>query len=79
MKYASCFTIQNTLGFIDFFKQPLPVFNIKGRSDVPSYCGAFSSVLIMLILSIYGLYKFVKMLDRENPNIANWVEYGAID
>ena len=59
VRYASCFTIRNTLEMVDFFKRPLPVFNIRGRDLVPSYCGAFTSLLILLVVTIYGLSKFV--------------------
>ena len=59
VRYASWFSIPNTLHNLDMFKKPLPVFNIKGRSVVPSYCGVFTSVLIVTILTIYGLSKFI--------------------
>ena len=46
---------------------------------VPSYTGAFTSVLISVIVAIYGLSKFVQLLNRQNPNISSWTENDAID
>ena len=57
--YDSCFSVQGTIEMVDMFKKPLPAFNIRGSSEVASYCGAFTSVLISLILTVYGLSKFI--------------------
>ena len=59
VRYTSGFSLKSTIEAIDLFKRPLPGFNIKGRSDVASYCGAFASVLMALILTVYGLSKFI--------------------
>ena len=63
----------------DLFKQPLPHFNIRGRDNVPSLWGVLASVLIMAIVTVYSLSKFIQMMSRHNPNIASWIEHGAID
>ena len=57
--YASPFTLSNTMDFLDLFKMPLPSFNMRGRSHIPSFCGVFATILICLIASVYGLSKFI--------------------
>lgn len=78
-RYAQRFTLSNTLDTIDLFKKPLPAFNMRGRSHVPSFCGAFASVLVLMIVTLYGLSKFFHLIMKHNPNIASWVEQGTQD
>ena len=77
--YASKFTLDNTLEALDLFKRPLPAFNMRGRTHVPSLCGAFVSVLMCLVVTVYGLSKFIQMMSRNNPNIASWLDQGALE
>ena len=72
--FASTFTLQNTIDAIDQFKKELPTFNIKGKTHVPSYFGAFMSVQIALIVILYGMTKFIQLTSRLNPNVSSWVE-----
>ena len=46
---------------------------------MPSFCGAFASVLVLMIVTLYGLSKFFHLIMKHNPNIASWVEQGAQD
>ena len=77
--YTQIFTLENTLDTIDLFKQPLPAFNMRGRFHVPSLCGAFASVLITLIVTVYGMSKFIQMMSKHNPNISSWIEQGVVE
>ena len=46
---------------------------------MPSLWGVLASVLIMAIVTVYGVSKFIHMLNKRNPNLASWVDTGAID
>ena len=76
--FTSSFTLQNTIDAIDLFKKNLPTFNMKGKTHVPSYFGAFMSVLVALIVTLYGLTKFIQLTSKHNPNVSSWVEQGAV-
>ena len=76
--FARSFTLQNTIDAIDLFKKRLPTFNMKGKTHVPSYCGAFVSVLVALIVTLYALTKFIQLTSKHNPNVSSWFEQGAI-
>ena len=36
------------------------------------------SVLISLIVIVYGLTKFIQLTSKHNPNVSSWVEQGAV-
>ena len=76
--FASTFTLQNTIDAIDMFKKELPTFNMKGKTHMPSYFGAFMSVLVALIVVVYGLTKFIQLTSKHNPNVSSWFEQGEI-
>ena len=73
-RYASPFTLSNTMDFLDLFKSPLPSFNMRGRSHIPSFCGVFATILIYLIASVYGLSKFIQMMQKHNPDVSSFLE-----
>ena len=59
-------------GFIrslDFFKEPIPGFNIEGRAGVGSLLGIVISVSLVIIMSLYGSMKFDVLVNRVNPTI----------
>ena len=76
--FSSTFTLQNTIDAIDLFKKELPTFNMKGKTHVPSYFGAFMSVLVALIVTVYALTKFIQLISKHNPNVSSWIEQGAV-
>ena len=45
---------------------------------VPSFFGAFMSVLVALLVILYGLTKFIQLTSKHNPNVSSWVEQGAV-
>ena len=73
-RYASAFTLSNTLEFLDLFKVPLPAFNLRGRDHIPTFFGAFTTVLVWLIVSVHGLSTFIQMMQRHNPNVSSFLE-----
>ena len=67
---SSTFTLQNTFDSIDLFNKELPTFNMKGKTHVSSYFGAFMSVLVSLIVIVYRLTKFNQLTSKQNPNVS---------
>ena len=63
---------------LDFFQKPLPMFNIKGRSTVPSLSGGLISLLIIIVIGLYSAVKFKHMAEKQNPSISSFIEYGAL-
>ena len=50
--------LRNYMDKIDLFKQPLPGFNIRGRTNVSSIPGGIVSLFMLLILLFYAALKF---------------------
>ena len=74
----SFFLLQNTLSALDLFDKPLPVFNIKGSSSVPSITGALVSSLIYILLALYASYSFIHVITRHSPSISSYMETGVV-
>ena len=36
------------------------------------------SVLVALVVTVYGLTKFIQLTSKHNPNVSSWVEQGAV-
>ena len=41
---------------------------------MPSYFGAFTTVLVGLVATVYGLVKFIHMMQKHNPNVSSFLE-----
>ena len=52
------FRLQNSLETLDLFKQPLPQFNMHGRTKIPTITGAIMSFIIVNVMLLYSLTKF---------------------
>ena len=59
---------------IDLFPQPIPGFNLKGRSTVASIPGCLVSFLILVMLFLYGTHKLGQLISKTNPNVSSYVE-----
>ena len=57
---------------MDSFGEQLPSFNLKGKDSVNSVLGGIFSLALSLIIFMYGLLKFLHLLDRHNPNISSY-------
>ena len=77
--YYRRWSTQSMLTWIDFFQQPLPTFNIKGRKSVASWPGGMCSFAIILLLLIYGAVKVVQLLSRTNPHVSSYTEKNFYD
>ena len=59
-------------GFItsfDFFKKPIPGFNIEGRAGVGTLLGSLISISLVIVMLLYGSTKFDILVNRLNPTI----------
>ena len=55
---------------MDAFGKNLPTFNIKGNDRVDTIAGGFFSIILYMIVFMYGILKFSHMISRQNPNIS---------
>ena len=55
---------------MDSFGEHLPSFNLRGKDSVNSVLGGIFSLALGLIIFMYGLLKFLHLIDRHNPNIS---------
>ena len=51
------FRLQNSLETLDLFKQPLPQFNMRGRTMIPTITGAIMSFIIVIVMLLYSMTK----------------------
>lgn len=70
--------LNDVLEKFDFFPRALPTFNIKGRDAVPSSIGGLLSLVLTMILSIYGIAKLNTLINRSAPIVANYTDQGAV-
>ena len=70
--------LRNGFYRLDLFQQPLPGFNVRGHSTIPSLAGVICSLLIMLVTLLYAGLKFNHLITRHNPQITTYVERNAI-
>ena len=58
---------------LDFFGENLS-FREDKKNSFTTNCGAILSLLIMMLVAIYGQKKFVDMIDREDALIQVYTE-----
>ena len=61
--------VSATIRSWDFFKQPIPGFNIEGKVDAGTLLGSLISVCLILLMLLYGTFKFDILVHRLNPTI----------
>ena len=59
---------------LDIYPKALPTFNLNGRENVPSFIGAFLSMITLIILLMYGTINAKILLNRGNPNLNSFVK-----
>ena len=57
---------------MDAYGESLPSFNIKGKERVNTIVGGFLSIILYMIVFMYGVLKFTHMVAYENPNITGY-------
>ena len=58
---------------IDIFGAQIPTFNMMGRKNVTTSCGACASILILTVTFAFGLVKLQHLNERKNPAISTLV------
>ena len=71
-------TQKNSLAALDLFSQPVPSFNIRGRTKIPTLLGSILSGIVILVMLFYGANKYIQLLQRSNPTISSYIERNAI-
>ena len=69
----------NGLKKIDLFAQPLPAFNLKGETTVPTLTGGICTFLIICLFLTYGGLKFIHLMEKHNPQIIQVTELDVFD
>lgn len=72
-------TWANLVDQLDLFAQPLPSFQIRGRSSIPSAFGVLMSVLFFATAFIYSSVKFIELSGRSNPNVSSFEEFNEVE
>ena len=63
---------------LDLFAEPVPSFNLNGIKSFPSVVGGLVSITIIIVMGMYGSFKFLHFLLRSNPVIGEYKELDAI-
>ena len=61
------------------FGRPMPTFNLNGKAEVKTYTGGVMSVILVGVLIAYGMMKLLQLLDKHNPNLAQYTETNVFD
>ena len=54
---------------VDMFGAPVPNFNMRGRTEVKTSCGACTSMVIFTLTLLFGIIKMEHLALRKNPSI----------
>ena len=60
---------------LDMFGQPMPGFNINGRSVVKTSFGACVSTIILVLTGMFALLKFRHLVEHKNPSLSTNKHY----
>ena len=71
--------LNNILERIDIFGANLPVFNLKGETQVLTKTGGCLSLVVMIVFLTYGVLKFMQMMDKHNPFLSEMTEKNIFD
>ena len=52
---------------------------MSGATEVKTYTGGVMSVLVVTVLIAYGMIKLLHLLDKHNPNLAQYTETNVFD
>ena len=61
--------ISGAIRLLDFFKQPVPSFNIEGKESEGTLLGSMITISLIIVMFLYGMLKFDILVNRLNPNI----------
>ena len=64
---------------LDAFGEPLPTFNIRGNEQVTTRAGGIATLIIFVVLLVFGGLKFEQLLARKNPNLRSYTKDLDVD
>ena len=76
-KVSTAWHMPNVLKKIDIFGEPLPGFNVKGETAIPTLTGGICTFLIIIIFISYGSLKFIHLMEKRNPQVIQVTERGV--
>ena len=59
---------------MDLFSEPVPTFNIAGKTSVQTRLGIFCSLLIFILTFAFSLLKLQHLIERKNPDLTTNTE-----
>ena len=62
--------VSDTIRSLDLFQQPIPGFNIKGKTSEGTLLGSLVSISLIVVMILYGAIKFDILTNRVNPTIS---------
>ena len=62
-------SFSKTFKKLDIFKRSMPGFNLRGNESVGTLFGSFLSICLIILIFLYGLIKFDKLVERLDPTI----------
>ena len=68
-KKRSAWTAQSVLEEIDAFSEPIPVFNIRGKTSVSTKAGGFLTICVATVVLMFSIIRCEHMISKYNPNI----------
>ena len=57
---------------MDNFGQDLPTFNIRGSEKVTTILGGCFSLILFMVVFMYGALKFSHLMTKHNPQIGSY-------
>ena len=63
------FAMPKFLKSVDMFGAPIPNFNMRGRAEVKTSCGACFSMVIFTLTLLFGMLKLQHLALHKNPSI----------
>ena len=73
LRKRSAWKAQNVLEKIDVFSEPIPNFNIRGKTKLTSWPGGFMTICVATIVLMYATVRFEHMISKINPNINDYL------
>ena len=74
-----CARAGNRLLELDKFQSSVTLgVNGEGQTSVPSRAGALLTIVLYILLAAYGAYKIMRVIQKENYNLMQSTDYGAI-
>ena len=64
---------------IDIFGEPLPTFNLKGKTHVFTATGGIFTIILAIVFLGYTLVKFEHLIEYKNPDVTEFLEKNFYD